>query len=191
VNGPDHLTAASSVEQVGALCGISPEVAIEAAQLRGCRPDGVLLSALVAWVSAHLELPGVQELPGIRFATPDELASVRFGGSLSEHHLGVVEAGAPTTHHQHDIAALYEDATQTIYLREGWTGATPAELSILVHELVHHVQNLAGLAYACPGSREKPAYATQERWLALFGQTLESEFSLDPMTVLVRTVCAL
>jgi hypothetical protein len=32
-------------------------------------------------------------------------------------------------------------------------------------------------------------YRAQRAWLALFGRTLEQEFDIDPMTVLVRTNC--
>jgi hypothetical protein len=85
--------------------------------------------------------------------------------------------------------AVYSDATHTIYLPEGWTGGTPAELSVLVHELVHHVQNVGGLKYACPQEREKLAYMAQERWLGLFGHNLEADFELDAFSLLVKTRC--
>jgi hypothetical protein len=87
------------------------------------------------------------------------------------------------------VNAIYDDASRTIYLPEQWTGATPAEVSLLVHELVHHLQNVAGLKFDCAEAREKLAYSAQARWLELFGKTLVDEFSLDPMTVLVRTNC--
>jgi hypothetical protein len=86
-------------------------------------------------------------------------------------------------------AALYDDATRTIYLPAGWTGETPAELSVLVHEMVHHLQNVAGLRYECAAARERPAHVAQDRWLALFGRSLVDEFALDSMTLLVRTAC--
>jgi len=85
--------------------------------------------------------------------------------------------------------AVYSYATQTIYLPEGWTGTSPAELSVLVHELVHHVQNVAGLKYACAQEREKLAYEAQERWLGLFGHSLERDFELDGFSLLVKTRC--
>src|SRR5260221_11569978 len=34
--------------------------------------------------------------------------------------------------------------------RNGGKGRTPAELSILVHEMVHHFQNVLGLKHECP-----------------------------------------
>jgi hypothetical protein len=88
-----------------------------------------------------------------------------------------------------EVEAFYDDSARTIYLPKGWTGESPAELSVLVHEMVHHVQNMAGLTYACAEAREKLAYAAQRQWLALFGRDLLEDFKLDPMTLLVRTNC--
>jgi len=65
----------------------------------------------------------------------------------------------------------------------------PAELSILVHEMVHHLQNVAHTAYACPLEREKLAYEAQEKWLSLFGQSLWSEFGLDRTTLVLTSAC--
>ncbi len=89
----------------------------------------------------------------------------------------------------HEVAAFYDDNGQTIYMEEGWTGSTAAETSVLVHEMVHHLQNMAGHEYDCPAAREELAYRAQAEWLELFGRSLESEFGLDPLTMLVRTNC--
>jgi hypothetical protein len=88
-----------------------------------------------------------------------------------------------------DIVAVYDDAKRTIYLPEGWSGVTPVEQSLLVHEMVHHLQNLGNLKYACSEAREKLAFAAQEQWLRIFGASLASEFDLDPFTLLVRASC--
>jgi hypothetical protein len=88
-----------------------------------------------------------------------------------------------------DIVAFYNDAERTIYLPAGWSGATPAEVSILVHEMVHHVQNVAALRYPCPEAREAPAYAAQAAWLARSGSDIAAAFGIDPLTLLVRTKC--
>ena len=77
----------------------------------------------------------------------------------------------------------------TIYLPADWTGSTPAEVSVLVHEMVHHLQNVANTKFECPQAREQLAYAAQQRWLGLFDRTLEDEFQLDPFTLLVTTRC--
>ena len=71
-----------------------------------------------------------------------------------------------------DIVAVYIDGAEIIYLIEGWTGQTPADQSVLVHEMVHHFQYKLGLKHECPQDREKLAYAAQDRWLHLFGHSL-------------------
>jgi hypothetical protein len=55
-----------------------------------------------------------------------------------------------------EAVAAYDDEMKTIYLPEGWTGATPAERSVLVHPMVHHLQNLGKLKYEW---RRKPLLA--------------------------------
>ncbi|MCZ7660787.1 MAG: hypothetical protein M5U07_24530 [Xanthobacteraceae bacterium] len=58
-----------------------------------------------------------------------------------------------------------------------------------MHELVHHLQHLQGKAYRCPAAREQLAYRAQQDWLSMFDTTLEAEFEIDAMTLLVRTRC--
>jgi hypothetical protein len=65
----------------------------------------------------------------------------------------------------------------------------PAQLSVLVHEVVHHFQNVLKLKYECPQEREKLAYIAQDRWLGLFGHSLSDEFALDPFSLFVKTTC--
>lgn len=109
------------------------------------------------------------------------MAQIRYRGSASNQAMPL-DMGR-------DIVAVYDDLKRTIYLPEAWTGVTPAEQSLLVHEMVHHMQNVGNLKYECPDAREKLAFSAQEQWLQLFDQTLAGEFGLDPFTLLVRTSC--
>lgn len=147
---------------------------------------GELLSVLMAWLVATSDLPATDETPQIAFVEVSEMAEARRrrvalrpgqdGSDLREH------AGR-------SVHAFYEDATRTIHLARTWRADSPAEVSILVHELVHHIQNAGGLEYPCAAARELPAYRAQARWLETFGMDLGRAFDLDPMTLLVRTRC--
>lgn len=150
-----------------------------------------LLTAIVTWLSINLALPASYDHPRVELISPAQMEVVRFRGHGSARSPGSpVEVGyRPDRESERAVEALYDDATRTIYLPTGWTGKTPAELSVLVHEMVHHLQNVAGLKYDCPQAREKPAHVAQDKWLALFGRNLMDEFKLDPLTVLVRTKC--
>lgn len=132
------------------------------------------------WLAAELGLPEVPEPPRIVFAAPGRIVALYLGDAA--HHAG--SAGA-----EPEVVAIYNDVERTIYLPHGWTGATPVEMSVLIHELVHHVQNVAEIGFPCPAAREKPAFAAQAAWLEQHGSDLETAFGLDPMTLLVRTNC--
>ena len=87
------------------------------------------------------------------------------------------------------VVSVYDPENHAIILPTGWTPMTPAEQSVLVHEMVHHLQKMAQLKFACPQEREAAACKAQEKWLRLFGKSLESEFSLDGFTILVNSNC--
>ena len=140
-----------------------------------------LMNSILNWLVTNFGLPVIRDLPRMEFVQPAAMARLRYRGSAGNQAIPL-DGGR-------DIVAVYDDAKRTIYLPEGWTGATPAEQSLLVHEMVHHLQNLGNLNYECPEAREKLAFAAQEKWLELFDRTLASEFELDPFTLLVRTSC--
>ena len=143
-----------------------------------------LMTAIVLWLSANFDLPGIQEHPRIEFASEARIVAQRYRGLAGGQLAGSEPAGS-----EQRIVAVYDDAAKTILLREGWTGATPAELSVLVHEMVHHLQNVGKLKFACPQEREQVAYRAQERWLRLFGRDLQRDFQIDAFSLLVKTKC--
>jgi hypothetical protein len=144
------------------------------------RAEG-LMNSILNWLTANFDLPVVRDTPRIEFIQATLMAQIRYRGSASNQAMPL-DMGR-------DTVAVYDDLKRTIYLPEGWTGVTPVEQSLLVHEMVHHMQNVGNLKYECPDAREKLAFAAQERWLELFDQTLAGEFGLDPFTLLVRTSC--
>ena len=153
-------------------------------------PTRALMSAVVSWLSTNFDLPENHDYPSIELVSPTTMAAIRYrsvaGGwpqvSASDNN-SLPLSGVS------ELVAVYNDTNRTIYLSEGWTGVTFTDLSILVHEMVHHLQNVGQLKYSCPQAREVVAFAAQERWLSLSGRTLESEFGIDKLTLLVRTNC--
>ena len=139
-------------------------------------PIADLTAAVAAWVADELGAPAPAALPRIEFADAERMRRLRYGA----------EGGAAPTL---SVVALYDDAAGTIFLPQGWTGSTPAEMSILVHEMVHHLQNTSGRVFDCPGAREAEAFDLQERWLALAGQTLTEAFEMNRLALFVLTRC--
>jgi hypothetical protein len=144
-----------------------------------------LIEAMVTWLSDQFAMPRVHTHPEVVLASAAAITTFRFTGRLSDR----PQDAASVPPGQHEIVAAYDAISETIYLPRGWTGRSAAELSVLVHELVHHLQHVAALRYECAQAAEELAYAAQEKWLRLFGRSLESEFQIDPFTRLVNTRC--
>jgi hypothetical protein len=150
-------------------------------------PSPALVDAIGKWIAATIDLRPVSERPAFRFAPRAMLADLRYGRILAGAKAGAM-TGYDPTRPAPDIVAFYDRSTKTIYLADDWSG-NPVHLSVLVHEMVHHFQNVAGLRYPCPEAREHLAYLAQNKWLALFGSGLEAAFGLDRLTMLVKTNC--
>ena len=135
-----------------------------------------LLTAIVIWLSANYGLPATFNHPHIERVPSIEMAALRYKGLLAaqQREISEIQNREASYEQMRDVVALYDDRTNTIYLSDKWTGRTPAELSVLVHEMVHHLQSKAGLVYECPADRAKLAkkqkalndMADNEDWLA-------------------------
>lgn len=134
-----------------------------------------LLDTIALWLVANFDLPVPAEPPDLVSVPDVDLVAMRYGPGSTV---------APGT-----VVAVYDDVARIIYLSEGWTGRTPAELSVLVHEMVHHLQKAGDMRFACPSEREAVAYHAQEAWLGQFGESLQSAFGISPAMLLVGTVC--
>lgn len=171
---------------------VSPPVRDGArSQVAPARPTAALLDTLASWLTANFGLPAAQDRPRVERVPRARLAALRYRGLVSDRARHMPDAGgsAGPLGDLQAVFAVYDDQRRTIYLPDDWEGETPADVSVLVHELVHHLQNVAGLTFSCPQERERVAYDAQARWLALFAKTLETELGIDAFDTLVRTRC--
>jgi hypothetical protein len=66
-------------------------------------------------------------------------------------------------------AAFYSKSEHLIYLADSWNTDDLVDQSILVHELVHHLQLEDHIQFACWGRYEAQAYQLQIQWLRTQG----------------------
>lgn len=137
---------------------------------------GGLAASIADWTAKASGLPQPAVLPMVVRASRQEMAALHYGA-------GAGAAGLA------EIEALYDRRRGRILLAEDWVGATPRDVSVLVHEFVHHFEVAAGLAPDCPAAGEARAYATQAAWLAGFGSDLQQGFGIDPVTLRLLTTC--
>lgn len=89
-----------------------------------------------------------------------------------------------------NLQAFYVPMARTIYLPDTWL---PGELygrSILLHELVHHVQRSNNVRVPCPAALERQAYQLQTDWLSEQGVANPYEMiGTDEFTVRIWSSC--
>lgn len=146
-----------------------------------------LLTAIALWLSANFNLPVSNESPKVELVSQAKIMAIRYQAFAVERRYDI--KAMPPVSDSRDTVAIYDDSNRTIYLPLTWTGSTAADLSVLVHEMVHHLQNVGSLKYECPAAREQLAYLAQDKWLGLFGQDLEHAFEIDKFTLKVSTSC--
>lgn len=71
------------------------------------------------------------------------------------------------------LRAVYDWPNRRVLLVAPWDATDPRDVSILLHELIHHVQ-LTNRSWDCLQAPEWEAYKLQDRWLAESG--IESGF---------------
>jgi hypothetical protein len=148
------------------------------------QPAG-LVEEIADWVAAEMGLDAVPGLPRLVLLPAAQMRSAR--AELMRE--AGIETGNDARGQPRPVLSFYDERRGVIHLPEGWTGATPAEQSMLVHEMVHHFQAETGQRFACAGEREKPAYAAQARWLERSGLTLEGAFRINRMFLMMVTNC--
>jgi len=149
-----------------------------------------LLDQIGAWIAANFGLPPTKQLPDVKFVPQSRLIEIRYRDRQQAQKMsGVRRAG--TSKGANAIVALYDASGPTIYVTNEWRDDNPADMSVLVHEMVHHLQHAWRLHFDCLENRERLAYAAQDRWLVEHGLTLTEAFGVDSFTVLARSTCSL
>jgi hypothetical protein len=81
------------------------------------------------------------------------------------------------------LRGYYDPSSATIYLFEPWSVLNPYDVSVLLHELVHHRQHSLP-HWECPNAQERPAYRLQDHWLRERG--LDGHFNWLAVLMLSR-----
>jgi hypothetical protein len=87
-------------------------------------------------------------------------------------------------------ASLYMRATATVHLPTGWNSTKIYDRAMLLHELVHHVQEINRVPSQCNAERERQAYDLTLEWLRNEGVADPyALLNLDELTITILSSC--
>lgn len=140
----------------------------------------ILMTALMAWAAVYTGLPIPVSTPNVVLVDRCDIPRMFFN-----------DPSFPCSESM--IEALYEFETQTIYLPNTWSPVDFRDVSVLLHELVHHMQGMAGVrdATQCAARDiEKPAYDAQIAFIEAAGAPGFETIGINPLAYMMLTHCA-
>jgi len=138
----------------------TPAIAQDLLAWREAKNMTGLVAHLDVWLDANTNLPRRDTAATISMTSPTDALAL---------------AGINSAINAETVRGLYDSASTTIWLVYPWSLKDPRDVSVLLHELVHHRQAEAGHWY-CPGAQELPAYKTQQAWLDELGLELNANW---------------
>lgn len=152
-----------------AFLGWAGSCAAEVPALRSSGALAELIEELDLWLDQHSGLPRKPASAQIRWIdarAPAAVLRARPAVSLGK------------------SRGFYDPDNRTIWLVRPWSRGNPRDVSVLLHELMHHRQH--GAHWYCPGAQEHSAYRLQEAWLAERGLKLRVNW----IAVVLESGCA-
>lgn len=115
------------------------------------------IAATLIWLAGQMGQPPHLEPPPLVYMSRGELHQL----TPHSHQLG----------NRYLVGGMYNSRDDMVYLPNTFDFENPYEQSILVHELVHYIQDSRRIRFDCPALYEEQAYRLQAVWLQRNGLT--------------------
>ena len=109
-----------------------------------------ILTALMIWLGANTPFQTDHPLPTVIFLSQEKMEQMFYGDNEYE----------PDSLH-----GMYNKEESTIILSDDWNRNDPWDLSVLVHEMVHYLQDQNNMVFPCNAEMEKMSWPIQQFYL--------------------------
>jgi hypothetical protein len=131
----------------------------------------VLAHELLGWIAQHSDLEP-SPIPDIHFASPSSIASMEGSSEFGE------------------IVAVYDIDNRVVTLSDEWDIKRLRDQSILLHELVHHLQITNSVPRPCVAHLNALAYTLQLEWLGESGiENAPAYIGVNDAVIFQRSLC--
>ena len=111
-------------------------------------------------------------------------------GFISKNQLSLMKYNIPYDPKSSKVVKAVYLFGGSIYLEDSWNIESVEDQSILLHELVHYMQEMNYLTYECEGDMERLAYYIQEKWLQEeHGLEIYDAIGLGPLAMVAAMMC--
>tara|TARA_B100000214_G_scaffold372866_1_gene351971 strand:- start:677 stop:1144 length:468 start_codon:yes stop_codon:yes gene_type:complete len=131
-----------------------------------------ILTALMIWLGANTPFQTNHELPKVVFLPIEQMEQMFYGDNDYE---------------PDQLHGMYNKEMDTIYLPDDWDRRDPWDLAVLVHEMVHYLQDMNKMEFACSQEMEKMAWPIQQFYLK---NVHDYDWEYDQLWFLVVSNCS-
>lgn len=132
-----------------------------------------ILTALMIWLGANTPLDTNHDVPKILFLSQDKMEKLYY----------VQEQESNPNNKLH---GLYDTDKDTILLLDTWDRRKPWDMGVLVHEMVHYLQDVNGIEFSCVNEMERDAWPIQKKYLK---EMHDFEWNYDELWYFVISTC--
>ena len=130
-----------------------------------------ILTALMLWLSANTPFQAHPELPKVVFLPIETMEQMFYGDNEYE---------------PDQLRGMYNKDIDTIYLPDDWNRNSAWDMGVLVHEMVHYLQDQNEMKFNCSNEMEKMAWPIQQFYLK---KVHDYDWDYDQLWFLVISNC--
>ena len=109
-----------------------------------------ILTALMIWLGANTPFSTNFDVPKVVFLPQNQLEQMFYGDNKYE---------------PDQLHGMYNKEIDTIFLPDDWDRREAWDMGVLVHEMVHYLQDMNEMKFACSREMEKKAWPIQQYYL--------------------------
>ena len=109
-----------------------------------------ILTALMIWIGANSTLDTNHDIPVVLFLTQEQMEQMYYGDHERQ---------------KDSLHGLYNTEDNVIILPDTWDRRRPWDLGVLLHEMVHYLQDQNNMVFACMANMERDAWPLQKKYL--------------------------
>jgi len=112
-----------------------------------------ILTALMIWLGANTQLDTNHDIPKVLFLPQAQMEKLYYPEE---------QENLPNNNKLH---GLYDTESDTIILLDSWDRRKPWDMAVLLHEMVHYLQDMNNLKFECTAEMERDAWPIQKQYL--------------------------
>ena len=130
-----------------------------------------IITALLIWLGANSDFNVNMDIPVVMFLPQDQMEQRYFGD----------------TENHGELHGFYDIEKNIIILPNTWDRRDPWDLSVLLHEMIHYVQDQNETEFNCTAEMEKDSWPLQQKYLL---EIHDFEWDYDKLWYLMVSSCS-